>query len=249
MRPPELTKPTLARPGRDAKSSKLRLVASAADQLEGELARLEQQRNRYVMAAEMATDPKVSVGHLRNVERLEEEIEALQKALEAMPSPEESAGDEAAEPSGEGDDEQTRVFDAEVLASASAAPPTSMRPLAKPRITGALAPVPDDPPRFATTDPPETSFAPEFSSPFGRRIQEPISTAELSSSGLVGLDLPRSNLRRVAAVVLGMVVLGVVVAAVWFVLEPQAQPRTPEPQASTPTVIEAAPVPSDTQHR
>jgi hypothetical protein len=240
----------------------LRPVAGAADQLEDELARLQSQRDRYAMAAEAATDAKVSLAHLRNVERLEEEIEALRKALDAMPSEQASAGTNQAVTLGfdygEDEDEQTRVFDASVLQpeAESEAAAAVEQPLAKPVIAASdrvsvPAPSADESPTLAPEVEAYADEGPaalEISTPFGRRIAQPLSPFDVSSSGPIDLDLPPSGLRRASTVLLVIIVLGGIAGALWWAFEPPPRPVERETK-STPTVIEAAPVPSDAQHR
>jgi hypothetical protein len=227
-------------------------VASAADQLEDELKRLEQQRDRYAMAAETATDPKVSLGHLRNVERLDDEIEAIEKALEAMPSGVEQRSAEQAVSLGfdyGDDDEQTRVFDAALVPSEPAAA-AAAQPLARPVVQEAVVDRPPAPPqaRQPEPEPAQPPASAEVSSPFGRRLATPGASFDVMPSGPIDLDLPRSGLRRASTLVLVAIVLGVVAAGLWYALQPPARPVERETE-STPTVIEAAPVPSDAQHR
>jgi hypothetical protein len=247
---------------REAKSSKLAPVASAADHLGDELSRLEQQRNRYAMAAETATDPKVSLAHLRNVERLDEEIEAIQKALEAMPSRVEPSSVEqlSAEQAvplgfdyGDDDDEQTRVFDLATMPSdASADPsPAPAKALAKPVIRQAPIDRPPAPPQAPARSESMPAADPhawlETSSPFGRRLQQPSSSFD-GSGGSGEFALPPSGLRRASTLVLVAIVLSALAGGVWYALEPPAPPVKRETK-SEPTVIEAVPVPSDAQHR
>lgn len=200
------------------------------------------------MAAEAATDPKVSVGHLRNVERLDDEIEALRSALEALPSKaDQRSAEQAVEMGfdwgdGDGDDEQTRVFDAAVMTPSPAARPAA--PLAKPVIGGGVSPV---------QAPPQPPVA-ESSSPFGRLEPAPHSSDsglrafDEPPSGPIDLDLPHSGMRRVSTFVLVGIVLSAIGAALWYAFEPPAQPVKRESTAA-PMVIEAAPVPSDAQQR
>jgi hypothetical protein len=228
-------------------------VASAADHLEDELATLQRQRDRYAMAAEAATDPKVSLGHLRNVERLDEEIEALRSALEAMPSKADRRSAEQAVTlgfdwgeEGEEDDEQTRVFDASTMPVPEPEPQRAA-PLAKPVIaSGVAAPVHPSVQREPLASPSQPHPA-EMSTPFGR-VPAPFSSQDLPPSGPIDLDLPQSGMKKASIVVLVLVAISAVLAGLWYALEPPAKPA-PRDTSSTPTVIEAAPVPTDAQHR
>ena len=247
---------SLELPTRWSSRSTLGLVASAADQLEDELTTLERQRDRYAMAAEAATDPKVSLGHLRNVERLEEEIEALRKALAAMPSKADRRSAEQAVEMGfewdDGDDEQTRVFDASMMpAEPEPEPEPKQAPLAKPVVATSVSAM-REPPRVREVAEIAQPHPAEISTPFGR-VQAPFSdqdrSFDMSASGPIELDTGSSGLRRASTVILVVIVFGAVVGALWYAFAPPAPPPRPASTTTTPTVIEAAPVPSDADHR
>jgi hypothetical protein len=55
--------------------------------LEGELIRLRQQRARYLRAARTCAERQLALKHLLNVERLGDELEAVETALEALDEP------------------------------------------------------------------------------------------------------------------------------------------------------------------
>jgi hypothetical protein len=52
--------------------------------IRGDLTRLEQQKQRYELALRSATTPAARERHLRNVARLEDEIEGRREALQAV---------------------------------------------------------------------------------------------------------------------------------------------------------------------
>ena len=60
------------------------MTKPARQVLEEELARLCTQRERYALAAEAATDPKVKSRRAARVERLDVEIDSLAKALASL---------------------------------------------------------------------------------------------------------------------------------------------------------------------
>lgn len=57
---------------------------SARESMENELARLEAQHSRYLLAAHTSADRRIVIRRLVAVERLAEEIDALRQALSAL---------------------------------------------------------------------------------------------------------------------------------------------------------------------
>ncbi|MEM6294088.1 MAG: hypothetical protein AAGA54_22610, partial [Myxococcota bacterium] len=81
--------------------------------LREDLRALERQRDQYAMAMDTATDPKVSIRLQRTLERIEDEIDGLQKAVAVLPAEDEQASPpvEAADDPDWDDEPSTAIYD------------------------------------------------------------------------------------------------------------------------------------------